>query len=150
MASHQLNWLLCSGQTALAHTYTNCVICTRGRASPPSTVRQRTLSLSSLYPSDKCELSVSRLRTALQVLDRPAEPLPYPQIRGTDNVILETGTTMLMMNVILNLQMRCAFFLDQYRRKIFFVVDVSINWVINSNWHTKVLDILGNSAELTS
>ena len=38
----------------------------------------------------KCELPVPRLRTALQVQDRPAEPLPYPQIRGTDNVILET------------------------------------------------------------
>ena len=46
--------------------------------------------LGSLYSSDKCELPVPRLRTALQVQDRPAEPLPYPQIRGTDNVILET------------------------------------------------------------
>ena len=43
-----------------------------------------------LYPSDKYELPVPRLRTALQVQDRPAEPLPYPQIRGTDNIILET------------------------------------------------------------
>ena len=34
--------------------------------------------------------AVPRLRTALQVQDRPVEPLPYPQIRGTDNVILET------------------------------------------------------------
>ena len=58
--------------------------------SPSSTVRQRTPPLGSLYPSDKCELPVPRLRTALQVQDRPAEPLPYPQIRGTDNVILET------------------------------------------------------------
>ena len=57
---------------------------------PSSTVRQRTPPLGSLYPSDKCELPVLRLRTALQVQDRPAEPLPYPQIRGTDNVILET------------------------------------------------------------
>ena len=79
-----------SGQTALAHTYTICVICARGRVSPSSTVRQRTPPLGSLYPSDKCELPVPRLRTALQVQDRPAEPLPYPQIRGTDNVILET------------------------------------------------------------
>ena len=69
---------------------TICVICTRGRASPPSTVCQRTPPLSSLYPSDKCELPVPSLRTALQVQDRPAEPLPYPLIRGTDNVILET------------------------------------------------------------
>ena len=53
-------------------------------------VRQRTPPLGSLYPSDKCELPVPRLRTALQVQDPPAEPLPYPQIRGTDNVILET------------------------------------------------------------
>ena len=59
-------------------------------ASPSSTVRQRTPPLGSLYPSDKCELPVPRLRTALQVQDRPAEPLPYPQIRGTDNVIIET------------------------------------------------------------
>ena len=72
------------------HTFTICVICARGRASPSSTVRQRTPPLGSLYPSDKCELPVPRLRTALQVQDRPAEPLPYPQIRGTDNVILET------------------------------------------------------------
>ena len=67
-----------------------CVFCTRGRASPPSTVCQRTPPLSSLYPSDKYELPVPRLRTALQVQDRPAEPLLYAQIRGTDNVILET------------------------------------------------------------
>ena len=53
-------------------------------------VCQRTPPLSSLYPSDKCELPVPRLCTALQVQDRPAESLPYPQIRDTDNVILET------------------------------------------------------------
>ena len=76
--------------TAMAHTYTICIICTRERASPPSTVRQRTPPLSSLYPSDKCELPVPSLRTALLVQDRHAESLPYPQIRGTDNVILET------------------------------------------------------------
>ena len=46
--------------------------------------------LAAIYPSDKCELPVPRLRTALQVQDRPSEPLPYPQIRGTDNVIHET------------------------------------------------------------
>ena len=48
------NWTgcYCSRQTALAHIYTICVICTRGRASPPSTVRQRTPPLSSLYPSE--------------------------------------------------------------------------------------------------
>ena len=92
MVWHPTNWTgcYCSGQTALAHTFTICVICARGRASPSSTVRQRTPPLGSLYPSDKCELPVPRLRTALQVQDRPAEPLPYPQIRGTDNVILET------------------------------------------------------------
>ena len=92
MVWHPTNWTgcYCSGQTTLVHTYTICVICTRGRASPSSTVRQRTPPLGSLYPSDKCELPVPRLRTALQVQDRPAEPLPYPQIRGTDNVILET------------------------------------------------------------
>ena len=67
-----------------------CVICARGRASPPSTVRQRTPPLGSLSSSNKCELPVSRLRTALQVQDLPAESLLYPQIRGTDNVILET------------------------------------------------------------
>ena len=72
------------------HTYTICIICSRGRATPPSIVRQRTPLFNSLYSSDKCELPVARLRTALQVQDRPAEPLPYPQIRGTDNVILET------------------------------------------------------------
>ena len=92
MVWHPTNWTgcYCSGQIALVHTYTICVSCTRGRSSPPSTVRQRTPQLSSLYPSDKCELQVPRMRTALQVQDRPAEPLPYPQIRGTDNVILET------------------------------------------------------------
>ena len=92
MVWHPTNWTGCcySEQTALAHTFTICVICARGRASPSSTVRQRTPPLGSLYPSDKCELPVPRLRTALQVQDRPAEPLPYPQIRGTDNVILET------------------------------------------------------------
>ena len=92
MVWHPTNWTgcYCSGQTALAHTLTICVICARERASPSSTVRQRTPPLGSLYPSDKCELPVPRLRTALQVQDRPAEPLPYPQIRGTDNVILET------------------------------------------------------------
>ena len=92
MVWHPTNWTgcYCSGQTALAYTYTICVICTRGRASPPSTVRHRMLPLSSLYPSDKCELPVPRLCMALQVQDWPAEPLPYPQIRGTDNVILET------------------------------------------------------------
>ena len=88
---HQLNWLLLLWtDSAGAHLYTICVICARGRASPPSTVRQRTPPLGSLCPSDKCELPVPRLRTALQVQDRPAEPLPYPQIRGTGNVILET------------------------------------------------------------
>ena len=89
---HPTNWTgcYCSGQTALVHTYTICIICTRGRASPPGTARQRTPPLSSLSPSNKCELPVPRLRMALQVQDRPAEPLPYPQIRGTDNVILET------------------------------------------------------------
>ena len=82
MVWHPTNWTgcYCSGQTALAHTFTICVICARGRASPSSTVRQRTPPLGSLYPSDKCELPVPRLRTALQVQDRPAEPLPYPQI----------------------------------------------------------------------
>ena len=54
----------CSGQTTMAQTYTNCVICTRGRASPPSTVRQRTPPLS-LYPSDSCKLPVPSLCTAL-------------------------------------------------------------------------------------
>ena len=44
----------------------------------------------SLYPSDKCELPLPSLRTALYVQDRPAESLPYPEIGGTDNVILET------------------------------------------------------------
>ena len=79
----------CFGQTAVAHTHTICIICTRERASPPSTVRQRTPPRSSLYPSDKCELPVPSLLTALQVQDRPAESLPYPQIGGADNVILE-------------------------------------------------------------
>ena len=37
------------------------------------------LGLSSLYSSDNCELPVPRLYTTLQVQDRPAEPLPYPQ-----------------------------------------------------------------------
>ena len=92
MVWHPTNSTGCyySGQTTLAHTYTICVICAIGRASPPSTVRQRTPPLSSLYPSDKRELPVPRLRTALQVQDRPAEPLLYRQIRGTDNVIVET------------------------------------------------------------
>ena len=71
-------------------TYAICVICARGRESPPSTVHQRTPPLGSLYPSDKCELPVPRLRMALQVQDRPAEPLLYPHIRGTDSVIHET------------------------------------------------------------
>ena len=77
-------------------TFTVCIICTRGRALPPSAVCQRTLPLGSLYPSNNCELPVPSLRTALQVQDQPAESLPYPQIRGTDNVILET--TMMMMS----------------------------------------------------
>ena len=72
----------CSGQTTLAHTYTICIICTRGRASPPSTVRQRTPPLSSLCPSDNCELPVASLRMALQVQGRAAESLPYPQIEA--------------------------------------------------------------------
>ena len=69
----------CSGQTTLARAYTICVIFTKGTASPPSTVRQRTPPLSSLYPSDNCKLPAPSLCTALQVQDRPAEPLPYPQ-----------------------------------------------------------------------
>ena len=46
--------------------------------------------LADSIPVTKCELPVPRLRTDLQVQDQPAEPLPYPQIGGTDNVILET------------------------------------------------------------
>ena len=66
----------CSGQTTLAHAYTICVISLKEERSPPSTVRQRTPPLSSLCPSDKCELPVPRLRTAQQDQDQPAEPLP--------------------------------------------------------------------------
>ena len=33
-----------------------------------------------LYPSNNCELPVPSLRMALQVQDRPAQSLPYPQI----------------------------------------------------------------------
>ena len=62
------------GETRLVHT--------TGRASPPNTVRQRTLPLSYLYPSDNCELPVTSLRTALQVQDRSAEPLLFPQIEA--------------------------------------------------------------------
>ena len=62
--------------------YTIFVNCTRGRMPPPSTVHQRTPPLSSLYPSDSCKHPVPSLCTALQVQDRPAEPLPYPQIEA--------------------------------------------------------------------
>ena len=72
----------CSGQTTPEHTYTICVICTRGRASPPSTFHQRTPPLSSPYPSNNCEFPVPSLCTALQVQDRPPEPLPYSQIEA--------------------------------------------------------------------
>ena len=59
---------------------TRFVIFTRGRASPPSTVHQRSPPLSSLYSSDNRQLPVPSLRTALQVEDQPVEPLPYPQM----------------------------------------------------------------------
>ena len=59
----------CSWRTTLAHTYTICVICTRGRASPPSTVRQRTTPLSSLYLSNNYEFPVPSLCTTLQIQD---------------------------------------------------------------------------------
>ena len=68
--------------TELVATYTICVMCAEGRASPPSTVHQTTPQLSSVYPSDNCELPVPSLCTALQVQDRPAEPLLYPQIEA--------------------------------------------------------------------
>ena len=51
------------GSSHIRSIYTICVICTGGRPSPPSTFRLRTPPLSSLYPSDKCELPVPRLRT---------------------------------------------------------------------------------------
>ena len=71
---------------------------------PPSTVRQRTPPLSSLYSSDKCELPVPSLRTALQVQDRPAEPLPYSQ-RHRQCHPRDRGTTMMMM--MMNLPITC-------------------------------------------
>ena len=37
-------------------------------------------------------------------------------------------------------QKRCTSLGDRYERETLFVVDVSIDWVTNRNWHTKVLD----------
>ena len=92
------NRLLNHHNVTLAQTYTNCVICTRGRASPPSTVRKRTPPLSSIYPSDSCKLPVPSLCTGLQVQDRPAEPLPYPQIEAQCHPA-DRGTTKMMMMI---------------------------------------------------
>ena len=70
------------------HTHTICVIFTRGRAPPPSSVHQRMLPLSTFCPSDNCELPVPvyawlcKSKMGLRGHCRIH--------KGTDNVILKT------------------------------------------------------------